>query len=519
MRMFEPRRVGAARGARVARGLGLLLHVGLLAACGGGGGGGDEAPADPALQAAARDVLARMDGAVAADVPDSGEAALAFADGCFLEDGLSRAERVARFDADPQAGEALRDQVGSTRELLGVRDLGTTTLTDGSTRRLMEVRYRIRYADGSVDQQWTADLVSGNTSGLLMADGSVCATPTNDPGWRWIGNRRAAAFSVTASNTLGEYRSLQTGQVLDAALHSRVLRFNVADPTGRFTYAILTGPGLGPGGGSASIKMIAPRLKRDEAVFAGQWGHYLDLEDDDPFSICRDAEGAFAPAAEADCVQHGAVGAVLGGVDYADPAVLDADFASLRVRAGDVYTLALHDDDGWRAVNGQAGRSPVVTYTATLEGLPYEARALAGLGGTDGYPGWAELDPDAVAAAASASQLGSWTQRVRWIAPPTAPDGATLGLGHVATYRDGRVTAGAAYPAVRNGNAATPGPGVGEVSFTAAAPDTRMQRVDYGEIGQRWQNRNGVAVARYIGYVSSGAETAQAVRRRASAMR
>src|SRR5690606_5967088 len=60
-----------------------------------------------------------------------------------------------------------------------------------------------------------------------------------------------------------------------------------------------------------------------------------------------------------------------------DPAAVDASFAGYGFEVNGVYTIKVYNDDGWKTVNGQAGKTPIATYTTKLNRLPASAVALA----------------------------------------------------------------------------------------------------------------------------------------------
>jgi hypothetical protein len=54
--------------------------------------------------------------------------------------------------------------------------------------------------------------------------------------------------------------------------------------------------------------------------------------------------------------------------------------------AGGVYRFDVYNDDGWKTVNGHAGRQPLATYYDTLEKLPYRFVEMIASSGVDKFP-------------------------------------------------------------------------------------------------------------------------------------
>ena len=104
--------------------------------------------------------------------------------------------------------------------------------------------------------------------------------------------------------------------------------------------------------------------------------------------------------------------------------------------AGGSYTFAVYNDDGWKTINGQAGRTPIATYTTTLKRLPYTFVEMAGSGpATDNFPRFTAPTPASIA-----SNLVSAVpapMNVTWSALPTFANAAGNRLFSIYEYFEG----------------------------------------------------------------------------------
>ena len=103
---------------------------------------------EPALDAA-KAFLAKYDAFLATAIPTPGSAATALNDGCYLQDGRSKAYSVADFDADPLAVASRQAGVGTVRSNVKVLAERTSANADGTSRREIDIKYDIAYKDGS----------------------------------------------------------------------------------------------------------------------------------------------------------------------------------------------------------------------------------------------------------------------------------------------------------------------------------------------------------------------------------
>ncbi len=468
-----------------------------LSACGGGGGGGgSDASAVIPVPAEVKSFFAAFDATRAMAVPTPGAAFFSMYDGCYVDSGRSKASSIAEFDADPQSAEASKFRIGSTRSGLKILADRSSTNANGSSRREIDIQYDIVFADGTVDKATTATLIQGSSAGSTLAGGATCPTPENGPEWRFYGNRRLASVSVSARNDRLDRSNLADGLPnVTPVAYSKYIVLTVEDPANVATYAIVSGPGLVFGDGTPlALKMLSPRILRDDPLLAGKRGNYVDARDTNSFAGCRTVDGYYADAPAADCVQYGAGGSIWGSTNWPTAAAADQDFGTIPgIVAGGTYTIKIYNDDGWKTVNGQAGHAPIATYTATLNHLPFSAAALAANGL---FPTWGTLSKSRSEIATAIRQRTALTITGNWAAGGTMPDGSKLGWGSIYAFESGRASAGLAdYPASRNTTSIFPAPGVTQGTLPVATPGAQLVLPTYAEFGLFNTNRDGNAVS------------------------
>ncbi|MBK6294329.1 MAG: hypothetical protein IPF55_08425 [Rhodoferax sp.] len=435
--------------------------------------------------------LASYDASWSTAVPSSGAAFNAFNDGCFLDSGYTKPVSIASFDEDlTRSTEANKYRIGATRTAVQVLADRTSNNGDGSTRRELDIQYQIKYADGTTDTDAKQTLIWGSSFGSTVASGTVCATPTASQGWRVFGNREVVDASVRSVNQRNERYSLATGAPLTSAVdYSKYVQFRVSDPSNFVKYVVVTGPGLP----SSGLKMVSVRLLRDDPLFAGKRGNYVDWRDTDSFRLCRaDASGTNLAANAADCVTHGGSGNMYGAYNKT-PAALDSAFDTLGFVAGGSYRIAVYNDDGWKSINGQASRTPIATHTKTLSALPYSAVVLGGTGvTTDLFPRVStSLTPVQIASVIRSK--GSATQALTWTALGAMPDASKFGWGDLYTFISGRSTATTStWPQSRTFVLVYPSAGaMGAPSYTIPAAPSALVTPTYSESSLELVNRNG----------------------------
>lgn len=308
-----------------------------------------------AILNAANALLASVDTLWATQVPRTGESRMSLNDGCYRDDGKTRAFLVSETDADPNSTYQ-RDayRLGSTRSNLQVLALRNRVNADGSARQEIDVQYDVAHKDGSSEfgEQWT--LVSGSTSGT-----PGCSTPQNSAALRYLGNQRLVSVAMRARNGRDERRSVSSGAGPAAAVGNTVVPF--------------------------SLKFIAPRLLRSAPELQGKTGNFLNWLDGDSWRYCRVAGKATPLASTADCVGQGASSSEMGITTSTPNAAADQSFAAQGWVAGAVYRFDVYTDDGWKTVNGHAGKTPLATYFSTLDVLPYSFVEMAGSGAGDKF--------------------------------------------------------------------------------------------------------------------------------------
>jgi len=386
----------------------------------------------------------------ATQVPANGTTRMALTDACWLDNGEDRAYRIADTDADLAAFHAREAyQIGRTVTNVQVLAVRETTNADGSARREVDVQFDVVYRDGTANAGVQTTLIGGSSAGS-------CSTPQTATTLRFFGNRQFVHVAVQPRNTRDERRSITTGAALSPAVnHRRSVRLLVTDPLGHARYAIVSGPGpAGSVGGTAvpfSLKLISPRLLRSAPELAGKPGNYLNWLDDDIWRYCRIAGSGVPVAAIADCAGEGATGVEWGVTTGSPGATADDNFAAQGWVAGGLYRFDLYDDDGWKTVNGHAGRTPIATYWATLPALPYTFVQMTS-GSSGLLPRLAFGSMSYAQVATNAASATPAAMSVSWNALPALPDGRRFGLYQGYHFHQGPKvgnTGGAAYPAYR----------------------------------------------------------------------
>lgn len=346
-------------------------------------------------------------------VPSSGAARFAQTDACWAHNGRTRANAIADWNANA-AEYAARDAYLVGRKVQNVQVLAVRNRVnlDGSSRREVDVQWDIVNRDGSMARASKETLISGSSAGT-----PACTTPQIGSALRAFGNQQLVQTAVRATNAREERYSITNGAALSPSVRfRRELQFQIVDPMGNANYVIVKGPGptntidgvVYP----FSMKFLSPRLLRSAPELQGKAGNFLNWMDDDGFRNCRLASGAVPVVHIVDCVVDGAGSNVWGWGFTATPdAAADQGFAAQGWLAGGVYRFDVYNDDGWKTVNGHAGKTPIATYYATLDRLPYtfvemaDRYPLINLGGLSG----AQLAANANSATPAPLSL-SWTR-------------------------------------------------------------------------------------------------------------
>jgi hypothetical protein len=422
------------------------LFAATLAACGGATAPAPPAPAPvPTALKEAQTFLTALDTSYGTAVPATGAADNALNDGCYFHDGVTKQAAIDSFNADPVQTVAFNKfRVGATRSHMRVlADRVTTNAAGDMTRRELDLEYQINYADGTVDPAHKQTIITGNSAGSVMAKAAICATPENNTKWRIYGNRSMLAASVLAHNLRSERYNLATGVALPSAVdYSKYIALEVADPGNFAKYVVIKGAGLP----TAGVKLLSPRVKRDDALLVGKVGHFVDLKNTDSFALCRDIN-FHVDADKADCKTYGSIDNRHGALNL-PAAAADTSFNALGFIAGSAYTIAVYaDDNGWKSANAHAIQTPIATLTRTLSALPYSAVALDEVlqVSADLFPKFAStstspLSPMEIAGTIK-SKLANPFMDIAWTALGTMPDASTFGWVNIASNLEGSTAA------------------------------------------------------------------------------
>ncbi len=411
----------------------------------------------PAEVTAGVDAFARaVEAQFATQVPTSGAQRFALTDACWRSNGRTRANAVADFDANLQAYRQ-RDAYLVGRKVRNIQVLGLrdSVNADGSLRREVEVEWVVMHMDGTSATE-RQRLISGSSAGTPGCTGSQVSAD-----FRALGNQQLVQTAVRAHNLRDERYSIVNGAALSPAVtFRREVQFQVTDPMGNATYVIVTGPGPSTTIGGVtypfSMKFLSPRLLMSAPELQGKPGNFLNWTEADGFRNCRLASGALPVVHIVDCVTDGATSNSWGiGFTGTPDAAADQQFANQGWVAGAVYRFDIYGDDGWKTVNGHAGKKPIATYYDTLERLPFTFVEMAGkypvmqLGGLTP----AQIATNAVAAAPQPLSM-TWTRT------GALPNGRLMHLNQAWEFHQGaRIgNPGTAFnPAFRNLNRIYPG--------------------------------------------------------------
>jgi hypothetical protein len=432
-------------------------------------------------------------------VPATGALRYQGFDGCYLDNGNTKASSIAAYD-DPANTLKPSGQfrVAYSDANIAISSQSSSTNADGSTRTLVEVTYDRLYADGTSEVGSRVTFVTGSTFG-------ACATPTADTTLRVFGNRRLAQFQLRPRNIRQRNAVLATGleNTTTPEQTRREIQFRLSDPGNIATYAILTGPGpAGPSGQPFSLKLLSPRVSRDAPEMAGKPGN-ANYANTDAFRMCNSGVAGVPTADIANCVTNG-VGGDNWGVnmlssifDGPTQVAADTSFANQgwSIAAG-AYTVNFYNDDGWKTVNGQVGKTPVATYTTTLSRLPYTFNAMFSLTS----PGYAEFDYDpAVYASGAAAILGAVNMLkgpggalpVTGLSCLTPASAAKMAINSMYGFNQGPNQTTSSWPRTRQNNVIFPLSSATTATVQLPGLTAPMTSVNFGEIGLECTDRRG----------------------------
>lgn len=417
-------------------------------------------------------------------------------DSCFLNGGESKAYRVKNYDDNLLLSQQQNAfLVGSTRTNVQVVAERKITNADGTTRLEADVIFDTVYKDGTI----TTAAGSVPTTVVLGSSAGTCATPTNSAELRFLGDQRKVFVDLQARNIRTDNFSIVTGApgVTTPTSQRREIRFRMIDAANVATYAIVTGPGpTGANGQPFSFKLLSPRILRSAPELAGKTGNATSLADTDTFKACRIVGAAVPTADVADCVGQGANFDHWGfnlSANAGDPAaqkVSDDGFAAQGWVAGGNYTFAVYADDGWKTVNGQAGKVPIATYTAALRSLPYTFAQMNSAASGASYPSFTTNLTTAQIAALFTVSGGPVTLNGLQAAAPSGEPRTTLSFLNVFAAGP-NIGATGGFPRTEQNDLFYPGVNATSGTVVIKGKNPATSATTFGQIGSGHSDRNG----------------------------
>ncbi|HRQ66914.1 MAG TPA: hypothetical protein PKZ76_18950 [Xanthomonadaceae bacterium] len=456
-----------------------------LVACGGSGDDAaptPEPPAPPTTLERVQAYLAAEQRLWATEVP-SGEQAFAASDSCYLTNGATKEMRIATYNASSAAF-----RKGFRFENVEILEERQTTNADGSARHEVDVRYDEVFTGGTSTKGIHTTLIAGSSAGT-----PGCATPTTGEDMRSLGNRRILGAVVQARNISYSYNRLSDGTPQDNPTQlRRELRWNITDPSGVATYVVISGPGRNGDGTPFSMKYISPRMMREAPELQGVVGSatYLDT---DSFVRCRsNANDGVANADTADCVGLGGTGTGWGvrlNPPYSAERIAQVDtiFESLGFEAGGQYTIAVYNDDGWKTVNGQAGKTPIATLTALTDRLPYTLAEMTASPAAHPVIAVSSLTP---AQLVEGFKTTGGVLDLTWTAAEAPAGAAPMAIASTYTHRQGPKTDAAPWPRVRGSLVQWPAPGALSLELPFEGKPEGASATSYAEYAIQYTDRN-----------------------------
>ena len=364
---------------------------------------------------------------------------------------------------------------GATRSNLIVDSITKTTNADGSVTRRADIRWDVNFADGTKGLGYRNHLVYGNSAPVCTEFGLTVAG-TSKAGWRFVGEGRRVAANINPRNMLFVQRSIVDNSSKGANFRQNRLQFNIFDLRGLgITYAIVKGSALPESG----VKMLMPLTLRDAPELQGKTGNYLNHKTTDGAKMCiyrNVANAVRADAAQADCVANG------GNRTYW--VLSDSDIAALPADA--VYTIALYNDDGWKTVNGQSGKTPLYTYNDTLPQKPFTTAELA----ESAFP---SLMGDSIATLAAFKGTSATISFA--LMPTTSPSGAKpMAYTGVFAYSEEHPTSAGYWPSRYQVSQAYPAATATSVNSVIPGKLSAADTVGYANVTVVSGDRNGRSV-------------------------
>lgn len=419
----------------------------------------------------------------ATSVPATGAARFADYDACYLSNGRDKTYQVSNWDNNLEQAKANNAyQIGRVISNIQIVEERKTTNADGSERLEVDVRFDTQFKDGTKSVAAVETLVAGSTSG-------VCATPQTGTAMRFFGNQQKFATDLVARNRVDVYRKLADGSTPVAPASQfrmrREVSFGVTDPNKLATYAVVSW-------GSKSMKLLSPRILREAPEMSEVRGSGT-FSDTNAFRQCRtSANNTEANAAIADCVKLGSTGDAWGSAggydktDAASMAAIDTAYAQTGLTKGTEVTYAFYNDDGWKTVNGQQGKTPIAIYKRKLRNDSYPAAQIA----VDMYPMIKTISPLEPSLAASFKSTGG-TAIANLQAAKAPAGGLPMVLNSVTSFRQGpKIESTSGNYNIRGSKSAAFEPGATTVTMPFDGVPTGAKSTTYGEFTITYIDRN-----------------------------
>ena len=174
--------------------------------------------------------------------------------------------------------------------------------------------------------------------------------------------------------------------------------------------------------------------------------------------------------------------------------LIAADNGFSAMGFGGRYTVSFYNDDGWKTVNGHAGKTPVATYTADLAQLPFSFVGMANGSDVAGrYPLITSMNPDNTALASQINAGTAASLNLQWNAP-VATDGSAFRVMEVGEFFQGPLSSNAgtaAYPAQRLYTPVYPSPTAVQTMLPINAKSSAVRTKTYEDVEIWYSNRNG----------------------------
>lgn len=444
------------------------------------------APVPPTTQELVQKYYDDVQKITATSLPTKGSDRYGFFDACAFQNGRSKADQIANWDANQAQLQVTNAYtVGRTFSNIQILAERKTTNADGSARHEVDVTVDTKYTDGTAIIAGAETLIAGSSSG-------TCAVAETGPEMRYLGNQQKVALDLISRNRVETYRQLADGSV-PAGRPPRLRRevaFVVSDPAKVATYAVAS---WGAAATPYSIKLLSPRIARDapEMQDAAGSGTYTDTSN---FRQCKtSAANTELDAAKGDCtsatlgIQNETWGWNITNFDDANRAAGDANFDKLGLGTGAEVTFAIYADDGWKTVNGQAGKTPIATYKLKIKNASYPFSQL----NLDAYPQFLTVDPNTPIIADQFRTTGGTVKATVQAATPPA-GGLPMVPNSLYSFHQGPKTTSASgrYQVRETKSAAFPS-GASSLTIPFDGKPASASAVTYGEFSMSYSDRNG----------------------------